>query len=58
MIMKISELIEKLNKVKSEKGDIEVYIKNGDDGGDYCGSRPTNDIEIKKSDKRDVVSIW
>lgn len=56
--MKISELIEKLNKVKSERGDIEVYIQNGDDGGDYYGSRPTNDIEIKKSDKRDVVSIW
>ena len=33
--MKISELIKKLEAVKSAEGDIEVVIQHRDEGGDY-----------------------
>ena len=35
--MKISELIKKLESVKSAEGDIEVVIQHRDEGGDYDG---------------------
>ena len=35
--MKISELIKKLEAVKSAEGDIEVVIQHRDEGGDYDG---------------------
>ena len=35
--MKISELIKKLEAIKSTEGDIEVVIQHRDEGGDYDG---------------------
>lgn len=40
--MTIKELIEKLKKFPEN---YEVSIQNGDDGGDYSGSRPVIDVE-------------
>lgn len=37
--MTITELVEMLDSIKEQYGDIKVYIQNGDDGGTYCGSR-------------------
>ena len=35
--MKISELIKKLEAIKSTEGDIEVVVQHRDEGGDYDG---------------------
>lgn len=39
-------------------GDIEVAIQNGDDGGEYCGCRETENIKVDgKHPNREIV-IW
>lgn len=49
--MNIEELIEKLVNIKNNYGsDIIVNIQNGDEGGDYYGSR-----EFDLIDANDVV---
>jgi len=48
--MNISELIEELEKVKKEHGDIEVEIQYRDDGGYYYGS--DDDINFNIEDRK------
>lgn len=47
--MKISELKKELERMYKTYGDIDVYIKNGDDGGEYFGSRDAEYVDIETS---------
>lgn len=44
--MKISELIEKLEELKEEHGDLDVEFQHCDGGGIYYGSEEITDVEI------------
>ncbi len=45
-MMKISELAEKLERLKEQHGDIEVEFQHCDSGGDYLGSEEIHDLRI------------
>lgn len=45
--MTITELQKKLQEMYEKYGDIEVFIQNGDDGGDYFGWREVVNIEVE-----------
>ena len=45
--MTILELQKKLQEMYEKYGDIEVFIQNGDDGGDYFGWREVVNIEVE-----------
>lgn len=45
--MTISELQKKLQEAYEKYGDVEVAIQNGDDGGEYCGWRNIESVELE-----------
>lgn len=47
--MKISELKKELDKIYNTYGDVDVCIKNGDDGGEYFGYRDIEYVDIETS---------
>ena len=47
--MKISELIERLNKIQDECGDVEVEYAHNDGGIIICGSSEITEFEIKNN---------
>ena len=55
--MTITELQKKLQEMYEKYGDVEVAIKNGDDGGDYEGQRPIQEVYIEGEIPNDMVII-
>lgn len=47
MMMKISELIERLDTIQDECGDVEVEYVHNDGGIIMCGSSEITEIEMK-----------
>ena len=45
--MTILELQKRLQEMYEKYGDVEVFIQNGDDGGDYFGCREVVNIEVE-----------
>lgn len=57
-MMRISELIEKLKKIKEQHGDIEVEFQHCDSGGDYPGSEEIHDLRVVENDEGKVVLVF
>ncbi|WP_158267362.1 hypothetical protein [Prevotella sp. oral taxon 376] len=56
--MTISELQKRLQEAYEKYGDIEVSIQNGDYGGEYCGWREAENIEVEgEYPNREVVIL-
>ena len=54
--MTILELQKRLQEMYEKFGDIEVFIQNGDDGGDYFGWREAVNVEVEgKYPNREIV---
>lgn len=50
-MMRISELTEKLEKLKQEHGDIEVEFQHCDSGGCYPGTEEIHGLQVAETDK-------
>ena len=49
--MKISELVEALERLKEEQGDLEVEFQHCDSGGCYPGSEEIHGLQVAETDK-------
>lgn len=56
--MKISELVEALERLNEEQGDLEVEFQHCDSGGDYPGSEEVHDVQAVESDEGKVVLVF
>ena len=57
-MMKISELTEKLERLKEQHGDIEVEFQHCDAGGDYPGSEEIHDVQVVENGEGKVVLVF
>ena len=55
--MTISELQKRLQEAYEKYGDIIVSIKNGDDGGEYCGQRNIENVEFEGEYPNEMVIL-
>lgn len=56
--MTILELQKRLQEMYEKYGDIEVFIQNGDDGGDYFGWREAVDVEVEGEYPNESIIIF
>lgn len=56
--MRISELIEKLERLKEQYGDIEVEFQHCDSGGDYPGAEEIHDVQVVENGEGKVVLVF
>ena len=54
--MLVSELIKKLEEIKSKEGDIQVSIQYRDDGGEYYGEEEPM-LKVRE-DEQFTISSW